>query len=177
MHKKTEQNDFLSLLTANQRRIYGFILSRVPHIPEAEDILQETTATMWQRFSDFTPGTDFVSWGIAIAHYKLLEHRKKMKKAAILNDEALKAIEDTSRNRQVADDDRLQYLRDCMKKLTRSQQELLWMRYEQDISMKVISERMGKSAGYLYKLMGQIHGKLMWCVKRSLAMEEERHAR
>ena len=54
--EKIEQ--FVSLLTRYQQRVYLFILSLVPDRADAEDVLQETNLVLWQKFDDFTPGSD-----------------------------------------------------------------------------------------------------------------------
>lgn len=48
---------FVKLLTIHQARIRGYILSLVPNFNDAEDIMQETSRTMWDQFSDFEPGS------------------------------------------------------------------------------------------------------------------------
>ena len=62
---------FLQLLTANQSRIMGFILAMVPNRSVADDILQETTLLMWEKFKNFQDGTNFTAWGISIAKNKI----------------------------------------------------------------------------------------------------------
>ena len=54
---------FSRLLVANQRRIYGFILTLVHDRSAAEDILQDVSALLWQKYDKFEPGTDFAAWG------------------------------------------------------------------------------------------------------------------
>ena len=171
-----DTKQFVSLLTANQRRIYGFILSRVPRIVESEEIMQETTTVMWQKFSTFTSDTDFVAWGIQIARNKIMDHCKKSKKQMLqLSDGAIKALEKKPLKQPVRDEVRIQLLKSCLKKLSRPQQQLVLMRYYQDASVKTIAERVGKSIPYLYKLLGRIHNTLLRCVRLTLVQGENTH--
>ena len=78
--KQIDGREFVSLITANQRRIYAYILTLVPNFNDADDVMQETTATMWERKKDFQPGTDFVAWGARIAYFKILEYRKLLRR-------------------------------------------------------------------------------------------------
>ncbi|HRS72819.1 MAG TPA: hypothetical protein P5175_13345, partial [Anaerohalosphaeraceae bacterium] len=51
--RDAKAGEFVSLLTAQQTRIYAYILSLVPNFSDADDILQDTTKIMWERFDDF----------------------------------------------------------------------------------------------------------------------------
>lgn len=52
------------MLLNNQMRIYAFILSLVHNYEDADDLMQETANTMWQKYPDCQPIKDFLSWGI-----------------------------------------------------------------------------------------------------------------
>ena len=45
-------SDFLQLLLNNQMRIYAFILSLVRNYDDADDLMQDTANTMWQKYSE-----------------------------------------------------------------------------------------------------------------------------
>ena len=69
---KPMNDEFISLVMANQRKIYSFIVHFVPNRSDADDLFQETVALMWEKFKIFEEGTSFAAWGIQIAHYKRL---------------------------------------------------------------------------------------------------------
>ncbi len=45
--------DFIRLLLANERRIYAFILSMLPDLTDAEDVLQETSLVLWEKLDQY----------------------------------------------------------------------------------------------------------------------------
>ena len=45
--------EFLRLFLQHQRRVYALILALLPNGPDADDILQETSAVLWQKFGEF----------------------------------------------------------------------------------------------------------------------------
>ena len=47
---------------------------------DADDIMQETTIVMYEKFDSFEKGSDFLSWANTIAKYKTLEFLKKRKR-------------------------------------------------------------------------------------------------
>src|SRR3954467_5741619 len=78
----SETERFMRLFLAHQRRFYGLILSLVPNVTDADDLLQETAALMWQKFAEFRPGTDFAAWGLRFARNLVSNHRKKTRRLA-----------------------------------------------------------------------------------------------
>ena len=58
---QTDQYDFGRLFVQYQPRIYGYIRSLVADRSDAEDMLQETASVLWQKFDEFTPGTNFLA--------------------------------------------------------------------------------------------------------------------
>ena len=62
---------------SNEVRIFSHILKLVPNLADAEDIMQETAGIMWRKFDQFREDTNFVAWAIEIAHYRVLDYRRK----------------------------------------------------------------------------------------------------
>lgn len=166
-------NQFLPLLTTNHHRIYGYILSVLPVRADADDIMQEVTLIMWKKFAEFKPGTDFVSWGIAIARNLLLNYRKnKYYKVLHLNDEAIKMIEAKSEGFMKKVDRRMDVLKECVKKLPSRDRLLIRLRYEFEMPVKIIAERLGKNLKTIYKSIARIQDALARCIRRTLVTEE-----
>ncbi len=167
-----ELESYISLLTAHQHRVYNYIVSRVPRKSDADDIMQETNLTMWRKFGEFKKGTDFRAWGFSIAHYCIMNFRKKNKNNCLhLSDEAIQAIDDNPKNNHHDNEERIVALKQCVKKLNKSHQQLLLMRYHQETPAKIIATRVGKSIPYVYKTLAKIHEFLLQCVHRNLGIE------
>ena len=159
--------DFVSLMSVNQRRILAYIITLVPNRSDAEDILQETTALMWEKKNDFIPGTDFVAWGIRIAYHKILNFRKKTinSRQMILSDEQLKRIEKHAIEKSKHVDEMLYKLDECIKKISLSDRHLINMRYSKEITVKEISLRIKKSVRSVYLAISRIQGILLTCIE------------
>ncbi|MCE5185576.1 MAG: sigma-70 family RNA polymerase sigma factor [Planctomycetaceae bacterium] len=169
--KKTEV--FLSLLVASQRKINAYILSVVPNFSDADDIMQETISVMWKKFDHFEIGSDFAGWGVKVAYYCVLNHRKqKSKDASVLNDNIFRQINDVAQQRQNETDDRIRHLRRCIEKLNSDDQRFLKARYELNNSAKSLSVQMDRSVQYVYKHLSRIHHLLNNCVKRAVREQE-----
>ena len=53
-------SELVQLMMKHQRKLFGYILTLVPSRADAEDILQEASLTICEKFSSFEPGTNFI---------------------------------------------------------------------------------------------------------------------
>ena len=165
--KHISDREFVSLITANQRRIYAYILTLQPNTSDADDIMQETTAFMWERKCDFTPGTDFVAWGVRIAYFKVLDHRKKLNKnrQIICDEQKLESISEAAFEQSKKVEDTIFKLEECIKKLSKTDRLLISMKYTLEFSIKEISLRINKSIRSIYFKIARIQGFLLQCIE------------
>src|SRR5438067_3592271 len=67
----------LAMLMSHQRRLFQYILSLLPNLQDAEDVLQETNLVVWRKFAQFQSGTSFFAWAARVAQLEVMKHRKK----------------------------------------------------------------------------------------------------
>lgn len=167
--RATQADGFLNCLMQKQMRIYAFILSMVRNYEDADDILQDTVNTMWQKYPESQPINDFVGWGIQIAHYKILDYRKKQKGnrhiqySSELFEKMLPVIKETDRCADV----RLEKLKNCLKRLGPRESKFIELRYYQDLKPRQISTLLGLSTLNVYKIMSRIHSRLLQCITQA----------
>ncbi len=159
---------FLHLYATCHYRILAYILSLVPNETDAEDLMQETTMVMWRKFKQFEMGTDFVAWGMAIARYEVLDARKRQKSMMFFDDEVLQALEADSLYMIKQSDSSLDILKACLDKLCKNDQQLIYLRYFEDHSIKNISSRTGRNLKTVYRTIARIHDNLLECLRRQL---------
>ena len=167
--KQIDGREFVSLITANQRRIYAYILTLVPNFNDADDVMQETTSTMWERKKDFQPGTDFVAWGARIAYFKILDYRKRLNRShrMVLLEDQFKQISSKALTQSGKADDLIQRLKECLHKLSSRDQYLMHLRYSVGLTVKEVSTRIHKSIRIIYYSISRIHGRLLECIERT----------
>jgi len=159
------QRRFLPLWTQHQRRIFAYIYTLIPHRDDAEDLLQETSITLWEKFEQFEPGTDFVAWACQVAYWKVRNARRKYARSPIIHDdELLSSLSDRAIATQDQRDQRHDALRECLKKLSDRDHELVMSRYEADRTVKDVAARTGRSIEASYKALSRIRRALMDCV-------------
>jgi len=174
--RKTDRTEeFIRLFAANQRRIYGFVAAMVPNADDADDVFQNISAGLWQKFDRFEPGTNFAAWGLQFARYAVLKHfeTQRRRKRLVFADEVLELVADeaTAANKEL--DPRHEALRSCIERLPARSRELVRVRYEAGVgTCKEVARRLDRSVEAVYKALSRIHQRLLECVERVLAGEE-----
>ena len=163
---------FMKLYTATQRRLYSYVISLIPDETAVEDIIQETVTFMWKQFDDFEPGTDFAAWAFTIAKNRIfnyIKHQQKQRRK--FSSQTIQAIEEVAKSKSEMQDQRLIALRNCIKKLSSKDRQLLILRYEVGSSLKSVSKRIEQSVNTLYSRLYKIRIMLMRCVEIVLQSE------
>src|SRR5262245_25329530 len=162
---------FLRLFLQNERRLYAYILTLLPNRADADDVLQEASLVMWDKFDDGHPPDDFAAWGCRIAYFKVLEARKKLQRGRVLfSQETLRRIAETATEQAQALqlDERREALADCVGKLSPRDRELLARRFDEGASVQAMAASVRRSADAVYKALSRIRRALFDCVTRTL---------
>lgn len=166
--------EFVRLITANQSQIYAYIMSLVGNCADADDVMQETSSTMWQQFDNFKPNTDFIAWGVSIAYYKVLEFRRGRRHMQFqFDDDVLDLLAHKAKHDLMDSNTYLSKLQDCLQKLDKYDYQLVRLRYISGVTMNELSRRFNKTARCIYYQIAKIHGLLMRCIVRSITTEEQ----
>ena len=169
MKQSKKTREFFRLFMGHQNRIFAYILTLVPHVADAEDIMQETASVAWEKFGTFKEGTDFAAWLKKIAFHKVMDHRKRGgHHHVIFSDDLIKVLGPRAEETFEQTDTRMAALKFCLKHLSSPDRRLLKRRYEDGLTIKAIAEEANRSVQGLYKVMIRIHEQLRRCVHYSL---------
>lgn len=158
---------------SNQGKIYTYIHLFVPNDQDADDLMQETASTLWEKFDSFEQGTDFASWAVTIARFKILNYRRRNKNALIqYSSQTLEAIGAYAAEQVRQELPAKDYLRECLQKLSAQDRSLIQMRYAQSVTVKALAKRLGRSPHGLYSSLSRILLLLMDCMKQRYIAEE-----
>jgi RNA polymerase sigma-70 factor (ECF subfamily) len=168
--QKTE--NYVRLWTTHGQQVYAYILSLVANRADAEELFQDVSMTLWVKFDDFVPGTDFRAWACRVAFNKVLTFRQLRRHRTLLwTSDALEMVDQVI----AAGTDKLDAQRDalanCLDKLPPRDRDLIERRYQQDAPPKAVAEQIGRSASAVYKALTRIHDVLFDCVRRATATE------
>lgn len=170
-------NSFSILLDRYQKRVYGFIYSKVHDPNLADDIFQDTFIKVVKnlRLGKYKDEGRFLSWVIRIAHNLIMDHYRKYKRlpkheSKIENFDVMhrlaeqnSSIEESMIETQIHADLSL-----LIKELPDSQKEVLRMRLFQDMSFKEIGDQTGVS-------INTALGRMRYAVINLRKMIEERN--
>jgi RNA polymerase sigma-70 factor (ECF subfamily) len=174
-HTVPDKNkQFLRLFLQNQHRLYAYILTLLPHRADADDVLQETSLTMWDKFDANAPPTDFLPWARRVAYHKVLDFYKKSNRAnARLSQLFVERLAEAAAARADALqlDARREALAGCMEKLPPNARNLLKWRFAEGATTQSTSEQLGLSVDAVYKALAKVRGVLMQCIQKSLTQE------
>jgi RNA polymerase sigma-70 factor (ECF subfamily) len=165
---------YLGRFLKAERRIFGYILTLLPHRADAEDVLQEVSAIMWEKFDERDPPRDFVAWGCRIAYFRIQDYRKSQRRCRVLySDAMLEQVSGTLLEEAPALhlDERREALAGCVDRLGRRDRELLAERFKDGATAQSTAARLGRSVDAVYKALARIRKSLYECVARTLAAE------
>ncbi len=167
--------ELLQLMMKYQRRIFAYIHTLVPSRSDAEDILQEASLTICEKFDDFEIGTNFYSWACQIAYWKVRAARKKYATAKVVfNQEVLDVISQTRTEMEEELDSRHVALSRCLHKLNERDRRMVLTRYESGKNVSAAAQACGRTVQGAYKALNRIRKVLFDCVTFELATDEAR---
>ena len=165
---------FLRLFLQNSRRLYAYILTLLPHRGDADDVLQEASLVLWEKFDETRPPDDFAAWGCRIAYFKVLDHYKKSRRDRVRFSQAmLEHVADTAVEHAggLQLDERREALTRCIEKLNPRDRDLLRHRFAEGATTQSTAVQVGRSLDAVYKALAKIRRGLFDCVTKALARE------
>src|SRR6185295_6432272 len=159
----------MTLMTRHQRQIFAYIYTLVPDRHDAEDLLQETSVVICEKFDEFAAGTDFVAWACQIAWWRIRYSRQKFARSKVIfDDDLLESVAHTASTMREELDDRHVALASCLQKLPVRDRDLVLIRYEPGCGVAEAAERTGRSMDAAYKALNRLRKLLHDCVTNEL---------
>jgi RNA polymerase sigma-70 factor (ECF subfamily) len=165
---------FLRLFLQNKHRLYAYVLTLLPNRADAEDVFQEASLVLWDKFDEQHPPDDFVAWGCRIAYFKVLDFCKKSQRCRVcFSQTMLERVSETAIEQAgpLQLDERRLALEGCLEKLGARDRELLSRRYAEGATTQTTADAVGRSVDAVYKALAKIRQALFECVTRTLAQE------
>jgi RNA polymerase sigma-70 factor (ECF subfamily) len=182
----TNPREFIGLLMEHERRIFAYIRTMLGNSADAEDVLQETSMIMWDKFGEFDreknrdptqdgkPRNDFIAWSFKIAYFTAQNFRRKQGRSKVVFSNSLFDVVAEKTSAMMPQlDRRHELLNGCIEKLPDSDRQLLRMRYELDASIESTAEKSGRTIQAIYKALSRMRATLFECVNRGLSLEAQ----
>lgn len=148
--KRNDQKAFNYLLDLFWDDVYGFQLKRIQNENDAEDVTIQTFSKAFDKIDTYDPAYKFKTWLISISkniHIDLIRKEKKSISPIVSDqNESMYKVLDESPSAEddlITEQNLAKLLRD-IKKLKPHYQQIINLRYFQELSYKEISEELGE---------------------------------
>ncbi len=162
--------EFLRLYTREQFRIAGFVRSLVPDPADASDIMQETSMALLRNFHQYESGRDFANWAFGVARHQVLKHwRSKRRERLVFSEAFVNDLADETWTVLSTEPDRFQALRECIRRLTSRQRDLIKDFYGHGISAAAVAKQWNCNLHAVYNSLRAVRKELHQCILNTVA--------
>jgi RNA polymerase sigma-70 factor (ECF subfamily) len=138
--------DFSTVYYQHRLAIYRYILARVGHIEDSQDLTAQVFLKAYQNAASYRRETAIVYWLIGIARHQIIDYYRRKRTDVSLSDASeiptpAPSLEDSLEQRE-----RLRRVSEALNVLSEDRREALSMRLFAGLSNPEIAEIMGKSA-------------------------------
>lgn len=151
--------------------LFHFTLKLIPNRSDAEEVLQDASLVLWQKYEEFQKGSNFSGWAKSVISFEVMAFRKKKKKWLLFDDELVEELAATESERNCRILSIHAALDHCTMKLSEKDKNLVRLRYKERQSAKEIARIVERSADAIYKALGRIRLALHGCIQRELAKD------
>src|SRR3982074_825294 len=142
-------------------RIYNYVYARLGRAEDAEDLAIDTMTRSLTRLDLFrAQGAAFSSWIYRIAHNATIDHYRRHGKVSLVSLEHAPAPESADPSDLAVEQLSNQDLHSAIRELTDEQQQVLILRFFQDLTAAQVASILGKSVGAVQALQHPALGSL-----------------
>jgi len=169
-------DEFVGLLQKGTGSILAYINALLLNWADAEDVFQEVCATLWNKFDEFTPGSNFLAWALRVAQFKAMDFQKSRnrREAVWKSNVQLAMIPQFVEHEEETGGEDLVFLAQCIEKLAQGDRQLVAMCYGDGVAVRQLAEQLGRSPQSVHNSLHRIRQTLLECMKRLAAREEQR---
>jgi RNA polymerase sigma-70 factor (ECF subfamily) len=173
MNNLERQNLFSDLVGRHQSELYAYIFSVVRNWEDADDLFQSVCVVLWSKFDSFQPDSSFFAWARQTAKITIRNFLSRKPLHRYATEELLGALTETAL--PPTDDDAELYLaalRRCKAKLAAVDEQLIELRYSEDLGSRQIADRLQRPQRSVTNSLARIQRWLFECLRREVAQQE-----
>ena len=159
--RKGDQDAARTLFERYFDRIYNYVYARLGRAEDAEDLAIDTMTRSLTRLDQFQDqGVAFSSWVYKIAHNATIDHYRRHGKVTLVSLEQATLPQSADPSELAMEQLSNEDLRVALRALTDEQQQVLILRFFQDLTAAQVAGIMGKSVGAVQALQHRALGSL-----------------
>jgi RNA polymerase sigma-70 factor (ECF subfamily) len=166
------QHRFLRLFTMHESAIRAFVRRLVPRRADADDVMQEVSVVLWDKFDSFHEGGDFRAWAFGVARFEVLAWmRDKGRDRLVLNEDVVLKIAEESAEVEPRRERQREALEVCMNKVPADQRALIMQAYQSESRIQEVARESGRTVAGFYQWLHRMRKLLLDCIRRALTQE------
>ena len=147
-------------------RLRAYLRQLLPTQQDAEEVLQETSIVLWNKYEEFEQGTHFFAWAYKIAYFEVLKYRRsKARDRLVFSDEVFEELAQRAITTSEAHDKRKAALKLCFENLPLKSKELLKAVYFNKQSIKNVAEELNAQPKAMYRFFTKVRNQLKHCIE------------
>ncbi|MGD9128374.1 MAG: sigma-70 family RNA polymerase sigma factor [Planctomycetia bacterium] len=173
--KDTQQHEaeFIRLWQTHRVRLQGYIRAAVSCSADVDEILQEACIVLWNKFSEYTPGSSFLAWAVSVARFEILRfYQENSHRHVMFGEPAMEAIALRTAKRASRYEVFWESLGQCLKRMTDRQRDLFHRRFILSETPHEIAKQLERPPTTIYSALQKLRRQLAECLSRHLEMEE-----
>ena len=170
--RSAAQQRFLSLFLRSEREIFRYVAVLVPNVADAEDIVQQTAVSLWEKFDEYDPTQPFTPWACRFALNKAKQWIERRQRWQALLEGGL--AEELAQRREELRPElevRLKHLERCLSKLPEEQRSLVEGYYYRRDSIEKLAETSSRTVAATYKTLQRVRQALQGCIENAAKPE------
>lgn len=161
--------EFVQLLTSEQFRLHRYIYVLLGNTEAASNVLQDTNVALWRKADSFEMGTNFSAWARKVAYWEVQAYLRDRGRDRHVFGEKL--VEQLAGLEEEEDPQELEVrvaLRHCLQGVSKSNRELLRMRYEEGLTVSRLADEVGRTQSAVKVGLMRIRRALSDCIQRQM---------
>lgn len=164
---------FLRQFTANEAAIRAFVRRLVPARADADDIMQEVSVVLWEKFESFRGDGNFLAWAFGVARFEVLAWlRDKGRDRLVLSEKVVDLFGTEAEAHEPRLERQREALEHCLGEVAPEQRGLLMRAYEPGARIAALARESGRSEPGFYQWLYRFRKLLLDCIRGRLAKEE-----
>lgn len=168
--ENAEDSLFATMLSEHQTLLRAYICASIIGGHESDDVLQKTNLILWKKRGSWRRGTSFKAWSMTVARFEIMAFRRdKARDRHVYEEDVAALMESKASQFAMKVPERIEALRECVKKMGDENQEMLSAHYSVGFSMEEISQRTGRSVDGVKGKLKRLRRLLNECIQNRLA--------
>ena len=170
--KDDNYRTYVTLLQSNEAALRCFIRSLMPSWNDVDDVMQEVSLVLWEKFEEFDQSTNFLRWAYVIARFKVMNFcSKKGRERLHFDNDLLELMAAECEEEEDMRKAEEKAMWSCMEDIPESRKMLLLNSSRKGVTVKSIAEELGKTPKSLYRTLDRLKENLLKCIQGKLREE------